>query len=405
MRLLRKAVRPDGEVEVKVTVNTTEDLWHLYNLLLCGDHVRTKTRRKVTKETSIGTKAAETRVITLELEVRQVDFSPEELRVQGINVSENEHVKLGAHHTLSIITFPPQDITIVKKEWNDITEARLKEACSSEARSDTVAVIMDNGTANLLLVTPSFMYPKAKVEVTIAKKHKNDGTARDKSIQRFFKNVLDAICTHVDFEKIKVLLVCSPAHIREEFLKYMESATVHAEAGPLRTVYKNLSKVVLVKVTDCTNDGLRKAFADSTVASEMSSTRSAEDMKVWQSFHNTMSSDPDRCVYTPQMVYQAAMMGAIGRLMVSDDVFRSRSPVERRFYLSLVQFVNNSGGKASVFSSNHITGEQLTQLGSVAAILLFPCPELDEMAVVQDFINSEEAAAFIRENAPARVTV
>ncbi|RNF19782.1 eukaryotic peptide chain release factor subunit 1 [Trypanosoma conorhini] len=405
MRLLRKAVRPDGEVEVKVTVSTTEDLWHLYNFLLLGDHVRTKTRRKVTKETSIGTKAAEVRVVTLELEVRQVDFSPEELRVQGINVSENEHVKLGAHHTLSIITFPPQDITIVKKEWDDIIEARLREACDNEARADTAAVVMDNGTANLLLVTPSFMHPKAKVEVTIAKKHKNDGTARDKSIQRFFKHVLDAICTHVDFEKTKLLLICSPAHIREEFFKYMESATVHAEAGALRTVYKNLSKVVLVKVTDCTNDALRKAFADPAIATQMSSTRSTEDMKVWQSFHNTMSSDPDRCVYTPQMVYQAAMVGAIGRLMVSDEVFRSSSPVERRFYLSLVQFVKNGGGKVSVFSSNHLTGEQLTQLGAVAAILLFPCPELDEVEVVSDFINSEEAAAFIRENAPARVTV
>ncbi|EAN94245.1 hypothetical protein C3747_4g766 [Trypanosoma cruzi] len=404
MRLLRKGVRLDGGVEVKVTVGTSEDLWHLYNFVLCGDRVRARTRRKVAKETSIGTKAAEVRFITLEVEVQQVEFSPEELRIHGINISENEHVKLGAHHTLSVITFPPQDITIIKKEWDDIAEERLKEACDNEAKADTAAVIMDNGTANLLLVTPSFMHPKARVEVNIAKKHKNDGTARDKSIQRFFKQVLDAVCTHVDFEKVKILLICSPGHIREEFFKYMESTTVNAEAGPLRVMYKNLSKVVLLKITDCTNDALRKAFADPAIANEMSSTRAREDINVWQSFHSTISSDPDRCVYTPQIVYQAAMLGAIGRLMVSDNVFRSSSPVERRFYLSLVQFVKKGGGKVSVFSSNHITGEQLIQLGSVAAILLFPCPELDDVAVVKDFIYGEEATAFIRENAPTRVT-
>ncbi|KEG11229.1 eukaryotic peptide chain release factor subunit 1 [Trypanosoma grayi] len=405
MRLLRKAVRPDGEVEVKVCVSTSEDLWHLYNLVLCGDHVRTKTKRKVAKETSTGTQAAEVRVVTLELEVRQVEFSPDELRLHGVNTSENDYVKLGAHHTLSIHTFPPQDLTIVKRDWDDIIAARLREACDNESRSDTAAILMDNGVANVLLVTPSFMYSKAKVEVSIAKKHKNDGTARDKSIQRFFKQVLDAICTHIDFEKMKLVLICSPAHVREEFRQYMESVTVHAETGPLRSIHKNLSKVVLVKVTNNTNDALRDAFADPLVANKMDSTRCSDDIKVWKGFQDTMNNDPDRCAYTPQIVYQAAMMGAVGTLMVSDALFRSSSPVERRFYLALVQFVKQGGGKVNVFSSNHVTGEQLAQVGSIAAILLYPCPELDDVEVKENFINSEEAAGFIRENAPTRVTV
>ncbi|KAH9598658.1 eRF1 domain 2 [Trypanosoma melophagium] len=405
MRLLRKAVRPDGKVEVKVSLSTSEDLWHLYNLVIHGDRVRTKTKRKVVKETSTGTQSAQVHFITLELEVRQVDFSPDELRLHGVNVSENDYVKLGAHHTLSIHTFPPQDVTIIKREWDEIISTRLKEACDNESKADTAAILMDNGKANVLLVTPSFMYTKAKIDVTIAKKHKNDGTARDKSIQRFFKQVMDAICAHVDFEKIKLVLICSPAHIREEFRQYMERVTIQAETGPLRVIHKNLSKVVLVKVTDITNDALRTAFADPSVATKMDSTRCSAEIKVWQNFQDTMNNDPDRCVYTPQIVYQAAMMGAVGTLMVSDALFRSSSPIERRFYLSLVQFVKQGGGRVSIFSSNHVTGEQLTQLGSIAAILLFPCPDLDDVTIKEDFINGEEVAAFVRENAPARVTV
>ncbi|SCU71969.1 eukaryotic peptide chain release factor subunit 1, putative [Trypanosoma equiperdum] len=405
MRLLKKSVTAEGAVEVKVQVSTSEDLWHLYNLVLPGDQVRTNTRRKVVKETSIGSQAAEVRTITLQLQVRNTEFSPDELRVQGVNVKENECVKLGAHHTLSVHAFPPQDVVILKDEWNDVFAARLKEACDNESRADTVAVLMNSGTASVLLVTPSFMYTKAKIEVSIAKKHKNDGTARDRSIQRFFKQVLDALCMHVDFDKAKLILICSPAHVREEFKAYVEAAMAHSEAMAMRNLRKNFSKIVLIKVRDNTNDALREAFADPNIANQMESTRCRDEIKVWQDFQKTMDEDPDRCVYTPQMVYRAAMLGAVGKLMVSDVVFRSEDPTVRRFYLSLIHFVRQGGGGVSVFSSNHVTGEQLTQLGFVAAILHFPCDELDDLEVVENFIDSEEAATFIRENAAASVVV
>ncbi|KAH8616861.1 eRF1 domain [Trypanosoma vivax] len=405
MRLISRTVNPDGAVVVKVSVSTSEDLWHLYNIIVPGDEVRARTKRKVVKETSTGTRAAEVRTLTLQLLVEQTQFSPDELRIQGINTTESEHVKLGAHHTHSIHTLVPQDVTVVKKEWDEVIAERLKEACETESNADTVAVLMNNGTATVLFITPSLMYTKAKIEVAIAKKYKNDGTARDKSIQRFFKQVLDALCTHVEFDKVKLLLLCSPAYVREEFKAYVEAATAHAEAGKLRSLQKNMKKVVLVKVRDNTHDALREAFADSAVSSKMETTRCQDDIRLWQRFQDTMNEQPDCCVYTPHVVFQAAMMGVIGTLMVSYHVFRSESPTVRRFYLSLVNFVRQGGGKVSIFSSNHVTGEQLTQLGFVAAILHFPCPELDDLEAVDNFICSEEAAAFIRENAQVRVCV
>lgn len=399
MRLLKRLSHPDGSIEVKVSVATTEDLWHLYNFIIPGDSVRTKTRRKVTKESTMGSQQAEMRTLTLEVAVKQTEFTPEEIRILGINASENEFVKLGAHHTLNIHAFPPQDVTIIKKEWDEVAEERLNEACTQEARADTAAVLMEFGVAQVLLVTPSFMHVKAKVEVSIAKKHKTDGTARDKSIHRFFKQVLDAVTTHVDFERVRLLLICSPGHVREEFLEYVKQACMHADQGPLRTLQLNLSKVMLVKVNSNTVGGLREAFADPAVAHKMESTRSLTDIRVWQAFQDMMNTDPDRCVYTPQFVFHAAMSGAISNLMISDAVFRSPDPTERRFFLALYHFVKRSGSSVNVFSSNHVTGEQLTQLGHVAAVLFFAVAGLDEMDVVPDFIHSEDAAAFIRENA------
>lgn len=393
-------------MEVRVSVGTSEDLWHLYNFTLVGDSVLTKTRRKVPRENALGTLAAEMKTLTLEVEVKQISFTPDELRIQGVNKKENNFVKMGAHHTLTIHANPPQEVTVTKREWDSLCDERLKDACDESGKADTAAVLMNFGEAQVILVTSSFMHVKAKIEVTISKKHKSDGKARDKSIERFFKQTLDALVTHVDFEKTKLALLCSPGHVREEFHTYIKEVTQRADHGPLREVHLNLAKFLLVKVTSTTISGLKEALSDPGVAQRMQSTKCVDDIRMWEKFQDTMNKDPDRCVYTPQCVYYAALAGAVGGLMISDDVFRSEDPTERRFFLSLVNFVRQSGSASvNVFSSNHVTGEQLKQLGSVAAVLLFSCPEIDEMEVMPEFLASKEVEDFIRENAATRVTV
>lgn len=405
MRLLKKAAHPDGTIEVKVSVGSTEDLWHLYNFILPGDSVRTKTRRKITKENAMGSQKAEMHTLTLEILVKQIDFTPEEIRLQGTNCTETNFVKMGAHHTLTVHPYPPQDVTIIKKEWDEVADERLKDACHQEAKADTAAVLMDFGVAHILLVTSSFIHFKATINVTISKKHKNDGTARDRSIQRFFKQVLDTVLSHIDFEKIKVLLIGSPGHVREEFLEYARRACQAAEQGPLKLLQTNMHKALLVKVNATTTDGLREALADPVVAQKMEATKASSDIRVWQKFQTTMNENPDCCVYTPQFVYHAALAGAISHLMMSDAVFRSPEPVERRFFLSLYHFTKRTGASVNVFSSNHVTGVQLVLLGHVAAVLYFPVEELDEMEVVPDFLHTDEIATFIRENAASSITV
>ncbi|KXJ82084.1 hypothetical protein RP20_CCG015627 [Aedes albopictus] len=50
----------------------------------------------------------------------------------------------------------------------------------------------------------------------------------------------------------------------------------------------------------------------------------------------------------------------------------------RKEYVQLVDSVRDSGGEVKIFSSMHVSGEQLAQLTGVAAILRFPMPELED---------------------------
>jgi len=46
--------------------------------------------------------------------------------------------------------------------------------------------------------------------------------------------------------------------------------------------------------------------------------------------------------------------------------------------VELVQSVKDGGGKVHIFSSLHVSGEQLKNLSGVAAILRYPLPEIED---------------------------
>ena len=62
---------------------------------------------------------------------------------------------------------------------------------------------------------------------------------------------------------------------------------------------------------------------------------------------------------------------------------RSSDIHERKRCIRLIELVREYGGKTLIFSSMHTSGEQLTLLTGVAAILHFPCPDLEEEVEIE----------------------
>uniref|UniRef100_A0A8C6UR13 Protein pelota homolog n=1 Tax=Neogobius melanostomus TaxID=47308 RepID=A0A8C6UR13_9GOBI len=77
-------------------------------------------------------------------------------------------------------------------------------------------------------------------------------------------------------------------------------------------------------------------------------------------------------------VEKAADALAIDTLLISDKLFRHQEIATRSRYVRLVDNVRDNGGNVRIFSSLHVSGEQLTQLSGVAALLRFPIADLSE---------------------------
>ena len=64
--------------------------------------------------------------------------------------------------------------------------------------------------------------------------------------------------------------------------------------------------------------------------------------------------------------------------MVSDLLFRSRNNVQRKKFVRLVERARDQNVNVLIFSSMHVSGEQLSQLTGIAANLRFPIEGIDD---------------------------
>ena len=110
----------------------------------------------------------------------------------------------------------------------------------------------------------------------------------------------------------------------------------------------------------------------------MADTKASEEVKALETFYKMLKHEADRAFYGPKHVSLAVASDAVETLLISDKLFRANNVAERRKYVELVDKVRDMGGDVKIFSSLHVSGEQLEQLSGLCAILRFPMAELEE---------------------------
>ena len=133
-------------------------MWHVYNLISHGDSIRASTFRKITTEGSTGSRQSTKIRLTLTLVVEDIDFDTQacRLRVKGRNIEENEHVKMGAYHTIDVEA--NRKFTLTKEDWDTVSLERVEEATDPSKTADVAAVVMQEGLAYLVLITGNYDY-------------------------------------------------------------------------------------------------------------------------------------------------------------------------------------------------------------------------------------------------------
>ncbi|CAN6915320.1 unnamed protein product [Brassica oleracea] len=385
MKIVRRDFVRDGPGSVKMVAEDSDDLWYAYNLVSTGDSVMAVTFRKVQREVPGGGRDSERVRLKLEVHVEEVDYDKDAsvLRIRGKNILENEHVKIGAFHTLEIDLKRP--FVLRKAFWDSLALDTLKQASDPAASSDLAVVPMQEGLGQIFLVGRRIkeiihvfncLHYFLMLETSIPRKHGPAIAGYESALKKFFENVLQAFVKHVDFSVVRCAVIASPGFTKDQFHRHL---LLEAERRQLRAIIENKSRIILVH----TNSGYRHSLGEvlnaPNVMNMIKDAKAGKEVKALNDFFTMLSNDPARACYGPKHVEVAHERMAVQTLLITDELFRNSDVKTRKKYVDLVESVKDSGGEAFIFSSMHVSGEQLAQLTGIAALLRFPLPDLEDI--------------------------
>ncbi|KAJ7973607.1 Protein pelota-like [Quillaja saponaria] len=374
---VHEKIEPDGPGSVKMIAVDSDDLWYAYNLMARGDSVTALTVRKVIRELDSGERDVERVKLKLEIRIEEIsdyDKDGSILRIRGKNMSPNQYVKLGAFHTLELVLHRP--FVLRKAVWDSLALEVLKQASDPAASADLAVVLMQEGLAHIQLIGRSVTITRSRIETCIPRKHGHATAVYDSALNKFFENVLQAFVQHIDFNVVRCAVIASPGFTKNQFRDYL---MLEADRRNLQPIIQNKKHIILVHASSGYKHSLRDVLSAPYVMTMIEDTKAAAEVRALKDFFDMFSNDPSRACYGEKHVEVAHERLAVKTLLITDNLFRNVDPAARKKYVNLVNSVKDTGGTVHIFSSMHVSGEQLAQITGIAAILRYPLPELDDI--------------------------
>lgn len=354
--------------------------WHAYNLIVVGDRVRGHAVRKVSLvNNGTGAASSERVHVDLTVKVKSLFFDPaaSSLRVSGTVISENEWVPLGSHHTLDLEVDRP--FTLIKADgWDSVARDALTQALSDDRNRATATVVMQEGLANICLITEFRTIFKARVDHVVPKK-RDAAATQDAGMKKFYEKTLATLLRSVDFGSPRPLLLASPGFIATDFKEYIAQQGRDKSDKILASVAK---QATVIHANSGHMHSLREVLKSPEVLAKMRDMNFAKEAQFMDSFFELLKRDDGRAWYGSGAVVKAIADGAVGPgggvLLINNSLFRSNDLAVRKKYVGLVDKVKLDGGETRVLSSDHESGQRLKMMGDIAAILNYPMHDLDD---------------------------
>ncbi|PLW43512.1 hypothetical protein PCASD_06775 [Puccinia coronata f. sp. avenae] len=398
MKQIRSQIEKNRSGFVTLKAENDEDMWHAYNLVTVGDEVRSVAVRKIVVETNSATGSKDSHRVKLNLtiEVKKVSYSGVEmpsttteagagmtsqpttasassggasLHLSGQISKQNEHVKLGAFHTLDLE--PEREFTIIKGPdgWDSLHVQRLADATDASKSAEVGAILADDsGRATICLIGAHTTLIKQRIEVPLSKA-KKPGQASDKSLDKYYKQIYDAVVKHFNFSLLRMVIIASPGLTKDAVFEAIFSQAVKANNKAILT---SKSKFQRIYTPTIHLQSLNQILSTPEILNQLKDTKYSKEIQALNRFQKMMEEDPLRALYGEVHVDRAAERAAVGTLLISDSLFRNPDPEKRKKFIKLTESVQQFGGEVLVFSSMHSTGTRLNELTGVAAILTYP---------------------------------
>lgn len=368
-----------------------EDLFTVHQIIDKDDEVIFK--KKFTTNLDEAGKKKSTDLVKLRLKIVSSEFEmrDEYLRYKGVTVADdngNSNVDIPVGKFLSFTVNYSFPFTIIKQNFDSFMEKTLQNASNPESRSDTAAIVLQEGIAHVCLLTASSTILKQKIEYSMPKKKRaTDVMKFDEKTEKFYKAIYESIKKYYDFSKIKLILLCSPGFYAKTLL---EKIIQYAQEERNKSIIDHQSLFLVAHCSTGYLQGINEVLKNPLYSTKLSDTKYAKDAAIMDEFMEHLNNDDFKAWYGEAEVEKAAEMGAIKYLLITDTMLHNDDIKKRKKFLALYENVESSGGKGVVFSTLHSLGEELDRMTGVACILNYPLPDLDEDLEDEESENDNE---------------
>ncbi len=344
--------------EITVKVDNLNDLWTLYNVISKNDKVSARTQRRIVlREGSKG----ERKTMFLKLNVEDVSFHEfsNRVRVKGtILEGPEDFVSYGTYHTFNIEI--GGKLTITKENWLNHEVRRLKDSSKLESNFIMLFIAIETGLATIALISNYSHKRIATIKKNIPGK-RYEQSHRNKALSEFFDDIKKILDENIKNTEVNSIIICGPGNTKDALIKYIKE-----KSNP-----DYISKIRNCHASSGTESAILETMKSKQLAEIKENVKVLQESEKIEEILSTLATDADLIVIGFNEVPAAAERGAIKELFCVDTLIRGASKESKLEIENVITNVENSGGKINILSSEHPTGQQIVDLGSLVGILRY----------------------------------
>ncbi len=366
MRTLKrnlKSRRLPSPGSIRLRIEHTDDLYHLYQLIDEGDRATSLTeRREEEKGDRIRADRSEKRKMVLTLSVVKAEFAPFTDRLRVLGVIEEGPQDHGQHHAFNIEV--GDDLTLYKNAWRGAHMDRIKQARDPQPQAIVIAVDSDSGVVAQL--TSYGVKELASAQARGVGKYTVGKGARGRQPKGqggiggrdavYIELVEAAIASGI--QPGTPVVIIGPGFFKER------------TAALARERFPDAFAAVRVENSSCAGmSGVHEALRAGTLASAAGEARLQTELSAMEEMLKRLgrASGPGGglAAYGDREVAGAIKAGAAERLLVTDE--HARTGVGRR----LLEAAFRARVESLTISTHHDGGVTLDKLGGAAVLLRY----------------------------------
>jgi len=352
MRIQDRVSFDDGSERITLVPESVDDLWHLRYVLEPGDHVAGHSSRRIQRnDEELRDTGGEREHIFCTIDAAEIEFHrfANRLRVSGRIADASREDVLGEHHTLNV---EERDELEVQKHWKPDQLERIQDAVAATDTPDVAVATIEEGEASVHSVAQHGVEERASITGPTGKGEFS------RAREALFGD-LTAVLERLDVDAV---ILAGPGFTKQDAYAYLED-----EAPAVA------SQTTMVDTSAAGGRGVHEVLTRGTVEEIQAETRIAEEAALIDELTRQIATE-GKASYGVEDVEQATEFGAVETLLVLDDRLRKERGTDGDWDVEIdeiVESVEQQGGDVVVFSQEFEPGQQLRNLGGIAAVLRY----------------------------------